>query len=340
MQQRSPGVRGLVFGGIMAAMVVVFALVPLLSLFLPIPLVLAYVRYGGRVAGLTAAVAIVFCALFVGPVQAFVLMVPAGVLPGLAFGYGFRRKLSPLIIGLIVVTVFFVGFAANYAVMRVAMFHGRDPFAATLEQPQMRQLVDQFFDAGEQLLKAQPASTEAQQRNLELSLGQMNEFRQNPLEAMWALLPASLFFLGAVSTWINYMLCRWILPRFGHAVPAPTPFREFRLPVWLIWVYMLAMFGAQYVGSSLLNAPWWVKLVMNVIGPLAYIFLLVGMAVAYGFLRKKEVPKPAAILFTLLGLVLLRGLGMQLYTMLAMLDTVFDFRGLGHGTLKRPEETP
>ncbi|MBP2019482.1 hypothetical protein J2Z79_002921 [Symbiobacterium terraclitae] len=47
MQSRFTQTRGLVFGGLMAALIVVFSLVPVLSFLMPIPLVLAFVRYSG-----------------------------------------------------------------------------------------------------------------------------------------------------------------------------------------------------------------------------------------------------------------------------------------------------
>jgi uncharacterized protein YybS (DUF2232 family) len=340
MHNRSSGVRGLVFGGIMAAMVVVFALVPFLSIFLPIPLVLAYVRYGGRVAVLTAIVAVVFSALFVGPIQAFLLMVPAGVLPGLAFGYGFRHKLRPLIIGVIAVLVFFVGSAAGYVVTRTAVLGGRDPIVVALETPAVRGQIDQTVDLMDRVVKSQPTSTEQQKRAMAQVSAQLNEFRSHPLDMAWALLPASLFMTGAVSAWLNYLLCRWILPRFGHAVPEPTPFREFRLPAWFTGVFVALLFASSYMGGSLLNAPWWLKLVVNISSPLMLIFVLVGMAVVYGFLRKKDLSKPLAVGFTLAGLFLLGSMGSTVYMMLAMWDAIFDFRGLGHGLWKRPTETP
>lgn len=340
MHNRSSGVKGLVFGGVMAAMVVVFALVPFLSIFLPIPLVLAYVRYGGRVALLTAVVAVLFSALFVGPVRAFLLMVPVGVLPGLMFGYGFRKKLTPLIIGLLAVVVFFLGQAANYTVTRTVVLGGRDPIVVALETPAIREQLDENLNGIEQLLKSQPAGTEQQKQAAAQMLTRFDEMRAHPVETFWLMLPSVVFVMGGMSAWLNYMLCRWILPRFGHAVPQPTPFREFRLPAWLTLGYAVLAWGGNYLTGSVLNAPWWVKLLTNISAPLMLIFVLVGMAVAYGFLRQKELSKPLAVGFTLAGLFLLGGMGMTVYMMLAMWDAIFDFRGLGHGLWKRPTETP
>jgi uncharacterized protein YybS (DUF2232 family) len=192
----------------------------------------------------------------------------------------------------------------------------------------------------EQWIKTQPVKTAQQKQAVERATAQLNEFRAHPVEFVWVVLPMGVFMLGSVFTWLNYMLCRWILPRFGHAVPQPTPFGEFRLPAALTWGFVLISLGATYLAGPLLNAPWWAKLLANISGPLMFIFVLVGMAVAYGFLRKKELSKPLAVGFTLAGLFLPGGLGPTVYMMLAMWDAIFDFRGLGHGLWKRPTETP
>lgn len=341
MHHRSTRVSGLVFGAIMASLVVVFALIPVLGLFLPIPLVLAYIKYGPRITLLTATVAVGFTMLFTGPLQAF-LLIPAGVLPGLVFGYGFRKGLRPMTIGLIAVAVFFLGFAAQYAVTRVVLFDGEDPFAQAASSETGRAQMERILALVEpQMVNLPDNASEATKRMAELQRGWVQEFRDNPVPAMWTLLPLSVFMIGALSTWLNYMLCRWILPRFGHDVPAPTPFAEFRLPVWLIWVYVLVLVGTAFVdvGPTIGGAHWSFQVVLNVLPPLSWVFILAGVAVAYGYLRRKEVPPLMAGIFSLVGL-LVGGVGIQIYMMLAILDSILDFRRLGHGLYKRSESTP
>jgi uncharacterized protein YybS (DUF2232 family) len=322
----------------MAGLVVVCALVPFLSLFIPIPLVLAYVRYGGKVAALTAVVSGLLTAMFVGPVQAFLLTVPAGILPGLIFGYGFRRKLKPITIGLLAVAVFFLGFAAEYVVTRAAVLGGRDPFVVALESPQGKEVIDKMLSAMDQFTQAQGAAGNAQAEQFKNMIA---EYQKDPIAFTWSVLPMGLFMVGAVSTWINYLLCRWILPRFGHEVPRPSPFSELRLPTWTVWLFAVLMFGSAYIGSSVLNAPWWAKVLLNISGPLMYIFILAGVASVYGYLRRKQnMAKGSAAMLSLVP-VLFGGFGLQLYVLVAMWDTIFDFRGLGHGVLRRrPDETP
>lgn len=343
MYNRPSGVRGLVFGGLMAALVVVCALVPFLSLFMPIPLVLVYVRYGGRVSVLAAIVATLFAMMFVGPIQAFLLLVPGGILPGMVFGYGFRHKLKPLTIGLVAVVVFFLGFAGTYSVTRALVLGGRDPLADALQTEPLKSMFDNLYGQLEQMYASRPAKTDAERQANEFQVQTIREIRQHPVETAWVVLPSGLFLFGAFSAWLNYMLSRAVLPRFGHPIPAPTPLQEFRLPTWSVWVFAIATFATARVATqpSIINAPWWVQVLLNVVTPIQFIFVLVGIAAAYGFMRKKELSKAISSVIILAAFFVL-GLGMavQVFVILAMWDTIFDFRGLGHGLFRRREEHP
>ncbi|MBY6275928.1 DUF2232 domain-containing protein [Symbiobacterium thermophilum] len=345
MESRSTRVQGLVFGGLMAAMTVVFSLVPGLSVLMPIPLVLAYVRYGGRIAVMTATAATLFTMAFTGVVSA-ILAIPAGILPGLVFGMGFRRKWKPLTIGLAAVLTFFLGFALEYAVTRVVMFDGRDPFVAMLETPAVQNQVEMMAGVMEQTAAmiesaaADGAATAAQQQMAQQYRDMADLLRRDAVGLVWTLLPASLFFAGAFSSWFNYMLCRLILPRFGHPLPPSTPFAEFRLPIWVIWAYALISLAVPLLaGGDMTALPWWGKLLLNVFTPLMFILVLAGLAVAYGWMRRRGLAKGLAVLILAVAFLLLGQLGMQLLVLLAMWDTVFDVRGLGHGLWKRTEET-
>jgi uncharacterized protein YybS (DUF2232 family) len=333
MYNRTSGVRGLVFGGLMAAMVVVFAMVPFLTLFMPIPLVLAYVRYGGRMAGMATLVAALFGMMFMGPLQTLVWMVPIGLVPGLVFGYGFRNKLQPATIAMMAVVVIFLASVGNYLGTRYALMGGRDPMADFMEAPGVREGLETVFKSMEQSAQRQ---TNPQARDA--AMKQAAYMRQNLIPMMQKAIPAALFVSGVFVTWVNYSLCRWILPRFGHNVPRLLPFREWRLPIWLSILFLPVFFGWLYTVQTLVAFTGWRAVLVNIALPLMYLFALVGMAVAYGFLRKQDVPKPLAILFVLLGFFL-GGLGIILYPMLAAWDSIYDFRGLGHGLRKRPEPT-
>ena len=321
----------------MAALVVIFAAVPILNLLMPIPLVLTYMRFGGRAALLACVVSALFSAIFMGPVNMLLILVPGGLMPGLAFGYGLRRGWKPLMTGILALVVFFLGFALTYVGTRALVLGGRDPIADMLQTEPAKRLIADSTTLLEQAYQAKPASPGRDQ-----ALEGLRELREHPVEMEYTLLPAALFLAGAVSSWFNYKLLQLSLPRLGHPIPAPAPFSEFRLPTWSVWVYAAAMLAGNYLGDSgtLVNAPWPVKVFANIIGPLVILFILAGIAVAYGYLRRKVgLGRMPAILLALAGF-LLRNNGPVVYVMLAIWDTLFDFRGLGHGLFRLPTPNP
>jgi uncharacterized protein YybS (DUF2232 family) len=326
----------------MAALVLVFALVPFLTMLVPLPLVLVYVRYGGRTATLTGLVATLLALMFQGPAITFFFTVPAGILPGLAFGYGFRHKRKPIVIGLIAAATFVGGYAVNYVAARAAFMGGQDPIQEMVEAPGMRDLFDQVLSPLQQSVENQPATTDAQKAAKETQLAQIKEYREHPVEVTRVLLPSILVFSGIFSAFINFSLCRFMLRRFGHEVPDRAPFSRFTLPSWSIWVFSALLLGSFYLNRSLLDAPWWVKTLANIMSPLTFVFALAGLAVAYGYLRiNMKMTKPVAMsIAVLVPFLFLKTGAMMLYAMLAVFDTIIDFRGLGHGIWKRPEPNP
>lgn len=342
MQRRKAGPQGMVFGGIMAGLILLCALVPFLSIFMPVPLVLVYVRYGGRTATMTAVVAALLTAMFTGIVQAFLLTVPLGILPGLAFGYGFRHKLRPMLIGILAILTFFLAWSADYAVTRTLVLGGQDPIAQMVESEEGKAAFKTVFGALTQALEQTPPRNEADAQVRDATIAQYREFGEHPAALYWALLPSILLIGGAVNTWLNYMLCRSVLPRFGHEVPAPTPFSRFTLPVWMVWAFALFTLPAAYLSRSILNAPWWATILINLGTLLQAVFMLYGLAVAYGYFRiKQEMGKFGAVMWSIIPLFFLGVSGPMIYAVVGMADAIFDFRGLGHGMWQRPpEENP
>lgn len=332
MRKSAAQAQALIFGGLMAALVIIFAFVPFLSFLMPIPLVLTYLRYGGRTAVLTSVVATVFAIFFTSPDVALLTVLPMGVLPGLAFGLGFKRGWKPIMTAVLALAVFFVGYAGNYAASRWLFFAGKDPIVMSVESEAGRNQINSMVSLMETALEQQPQATDAQKAQVEQVRAMLTQFKTEPSKMIWALLPTGLLLMGALFTWVNYLLCLRILPRFGHQIPAPTPFAELRLPAWATLGYFVLIFGGQYIFQPVGQGAWWSDLVKNVVFTLVYVFYLFGLAVVWGFLRKKDVPKGFAILLSALVLLFFG----QWLLVIAAWDAIFDFRQLGHGLWRRP----
>lgn len=321
--------QGLIFGALMAALVIIFAFTQVLAFLIPIPLVLTYMRYGGRVAVLTGVVATLFSLLFASPDVALMQVLPMGVLPGLALGLGYTRKWRPLLTGGLTVLVFCFGYLLIYLLMRFVFFAGQDPIAQLVQM--MRESLTQAVNMVQGMTSQLPAGDATQQQAMQSYLQQLTTLRDSVDGFIRNLLPTSLAFGGVVFAWLNMKLCTKILPRFGYQVPAPTPFGDLRLPAWTAWGYFLLLFGGRVLELPMTGQPWWVEVARNGVLALQMIFGIVGLAVAYGWLIRKGVPKILAILISLFGFFVLNGI----FLVLAAWDAIFDFRGMGHGLWRR-----
>lgn len=335
MRKSAAQAQALIFGGLMAALVIIFAFVPFLSFLMPIPLVLTYLRYGGRTAVLTSVVSTIFAIFFTSPDVALLTVLPMGVMPGLAFGLGFKKGWKPIMTAVLALAVFFVGYAGDYAASRWLFFAGKDPIVMSIESEAGRAQINTMVSMMESVLQQQPVATDAQKQQVEQVRAMLTQMKTEPAKMVWALLPSGLFLLGALFTWVNYLLCLRILPRFGHHIPAPTPFGELRLPAWATLGYFVFMFGGQYILQPAGEGAWWTDLLRNVLFTLVYIFYLFGLAVVWGFLRKKDVPKGFAFLLSALALFVFG----QWLLVIAAWDAIFDFRQLGHGLWRRHPTT-
>lgn len=338
MNYRQSKVSGLVFGGIMAALVVLFALVPFLGVLMPIPLVLAYVRYGGRVAGLSALISSVLCLMVQGPAVALGFMIPGGIMPGLMFGYGFRHRLKPVTTWLLAVAVFFLSFGVQYMIQRALVFGGQDPIVAVVESELGQQQMKATTQLMEPMLQQLANGSPQEQQAAEQMRARIQEYQANPAATVWVLLPSILFLVGAGSAAFNQFMCRLVLPRLGHEVPPSTPFGELKLPAWVSVAYFIIFALSASTGvltsGTVLNVPWFVQVLMNLFQPLALVMAFAGVAIAYGFLIRKSISKPFAIAIIVLVTMVMQ---LQLFVILALMDPIMDFRGLGHGWLQNPD---
>jgi uncharacterized protein YybS (DUF2232 family) len=321
--------QGLIFGALMAALVIIFAFTQVLAFLIPIPLVITYLRYGGRVAVLTGLVATIFSLLFASPDVALLQVLPMGVLPGLALGMGFHRKWRPLYTGALTVLVFCFGYVLIYLLTKFVFFGGQDPIVQMVQM--MKGSINQSIDLA-QRLSAQLVAAGGSQEQIQGYIKNLTAVRENLEGFIRYLMPILLASSGIMLAWLNMKLCAKILPRFGLQISGPTPFGDLRLPVWSIWGCFALLLGLRVAALPFGGQPWWIEVIRNGLYALSLIYSTVGLAVAYGWLIRRGVPKPFAILVSLFGFMIFG----WIYLILAAWDAIFDFRGMGHGTWRRP----
>jgi uncharacterized protein YybS (DUF2232 family) len=263
--------------------------------------------------------------LFASPDVALLQVLPMGVLPGLALGMGFHRKWRPLYTGALTVLVFCFGYILIYLLTKYVFFGGQDPIVQLVQA--MKGSLNQTIDLVKTL------STGASQEQIQQYVKSLTTMRDSTDGLMRTLLPTLLVSTGILLAWLNMKMCAKILPRFGFNIQSPTPFGNLSLPVWSIWGCFVLLLGSSRLPILSFDGPWWVRVLQNGLYALVLIYSVVGLAVAYVWLIRKGVPKLIAILISLFALMMFS----WIFLILAAWDAIFDFRGLGHGTWRRPE---
>lgn len=270
----------------------------------PVPIVVAHLRHGTRVAVLTALVAGILLGAFLGPLQGLVMGFAFGTM-GVGLGAAFSRGASAS------VAVFWGALAVGSSMVVSAgvsfLFLGINP-AQTLEE--MWQAYERAGDLWARL-GGGPQMAE-----------QMRSLAQTMRQMFWQMWPA--VFLGAfcLSSAVNWAVARSILSRLGYRVPAAAPFASWRIPRWTLvpflasWVLVAAR--PHYASD------WWHRVGLNLNILFGWAMILQGASAAWFFLRRWLAR--SALFLAVALLLFLPNLILPLTMWLGVFDLLFDYR--------------
>jgi len=306
------GTRPLVEGALLAALAVALVLLgfyipllePLVLFFWPVPITVIHLRHGLRATLLTLAVAVLALATFIGPLQALLAGATLG-LTGLAFGVslqrGFKASLTLLVAALTFVVTTLMTLGVSF------FFLGVNP----LEQ--LARIMQQSMEVSAGLYQRMGVDPAALQ-------GAMQTTGQS-LDLLRLTFPAVIILASLGHTFINYQVMRGVLRRLGYDTPSFPPFRHWRLPRYL---------ALGFVAGFLLMA-WQPRnpVAVNLYVFFSTVLLIQGVAVAYFFLTRFNLPRWLAVFLLAYGLMV--PLLHQLVVWLGVVDMVADYRRLAPG---------
>lgn len=152
-------------------------------------------------------------------------------------------------------------------------------------------------------------------------------FVEAQLNAMRAMLPASLV-LGSVGlTVVDYGLTRWLaqkLPGENEKVPPLPPFSRWRFPRWIAVLYIIgriveALFLARLVGIAQMA-------VINAVLILGFLVTVQGIAVGWFYLQQAKVSTALRWLIVFGVLLFLQPVASLLFLVAGVLDSWLDLR--------------
>lgn len=276
--------RDTVEGALLAALTALMGLLSFYTgfgLLQPLPVLLAYRRRGAHNAMLVAVVSSVVLALWIGPLAAIGglgFVAAQGLTPGWALrrGWGFGATVAAMAVAMAAVGVLGV-LATNL------LFH-MNVWAQSMAQ-----------------LGALLRKHAALVRSAGLTPAQA-------LDVARQMIPIGAIGVALTDSIAVYLLGAVILGRLGAALPAPAPFREWRMPPWTAWGTLVALAGVAAGLRS--HAGVLTEVAANLLVAAALGYTVTALALAYGWLRGRGLPRRSSILLLVGGCVFLLGLGL------------------------------
>ena len=320
------GARPLAAGALLAALALVLGLaayyLPVVGVILtfvaPLPVAVAQLKYGGRLAALTSLVATALAGMLGGPQTS--VFIAAGCAVGIALGVGIGRR-WPALRTLVLAGI--VGFAGTVVTFGVAVLVlGPQTLQLVLEETRLvlTMTVEAVAaaGAGPELLAQITQTTELMAANL-------------PAYTLFALFAGSFMY-----AWLWYAACAPALSRLSFEVPRLPP-----VPPAAVW-HLPPVLGLTCLATYFASMVLWPRLppgspaaaaLQLAIGLVVWCFVIQGLGLTAHLLTRARLPAGArkAALVAVFVLMLTTPMLSQLVLWAGMFDLALDFRHLARG---------
>lgn len=226
-------------GGLLAALLVVIAVasiyIPFANIIWSLPIALIGARHGVRYSVLTAAVGTIVIMLSVHVLQGLFLLLGGG-LTGIVLGMCLHRRMSGA------KTVWLTMLASGLSLLALV---GATMVMMQLDAMQfVSEMQSMILEATRELSQSM-AGSDAERAEI-LALGE-------EMARMYVqLLPTGFVLYALLCTGMNLMLACAVMRRMQMEVPHYTPFAMWRLPGWVLYLFVLSLVG-NYWGHKWLS---------------------------------------------------------------------------------------
>ncbi len=300
--------EGAMLVGITVIMAFIDRYIPVLSLFLAVPMGLLVVRRGLKAGVLAACVVTVLLFAMTGS-AALVIAVDVAI-AGLALGFAHLRFPKKPVLAFMVTAV-------GYILSFVLMVYGVAAILGATEAVSLTGLIDRFIETSGSL------SEKMAELGTPNILADLEVIRPYLIMSI----PALVVLTGAGNAVVVFLIFRSLLSRFGHEVAAIPPFRLMHLNWKYGWGFVLGLLGmtlGQLTGQEIV-----LKVGINLFWVFYMVFTLQGFSVLYYYFSRWKM-SPAAKIFLLIIAIFtgIAQLAMTAAPWVGVLDAWFDFRKL------------
>jgi len=228
---RQTRVRPMVEGGLLAAIVIIFAMVSiylpiigsLVSLFLPVPIILLGVRHGYKWSILATLVAGIFSAMLIGPLKASVV-IGFGLI-GIVLGYAFRMNFSPM---KTILWSFIAVLISNIALLWLG-----DLTTGVNFLEEYRVFIAKIIEEIITIDQTKGISEE--------TLAQLVAIKPIMIKIYQMAIPSMILMVCAGETFAIFFIAKVVLKRFGYTIEDFPPFRNWMLPDCIAYFFILSL---------------------------------------------------------------------------------------------------
>lgn len=314
MEDRVPTksiVEGAFLAAITAILFIISIYIPLLgtlvSFLCPLPIIILYLRHSLKFTIISVFVSGVLVSIIAGPLQGLMVLLGFGIL-GVTLGYAIKKELSSN-------EIILLGSIASLSSKIIIILIGiwfLDINPLIFDVDQIDRIITQSLNFYQSI-----GLTGEQLDFLKESLSQtLNIFR--------IVFPAMLILASIFDVFINYIVARVVLKRFGYNLPGFSSFSNWRAPKSFFWSYFLGIIliflGVKY-NIALLN-----KIGLNVQIFFTLTFFVCGLSLV-GFLLERYKIK-SFVKWIIYIMICIQPIFSQIATWIGMLDVWIDFRKL------------
>lgn len=311
--------RAMTEGALMAGVTVIFALlgmVPVIGaltiLICGIPITIATARHGSFAGLLSAVLAALIIALFLGPISALSYGLE-NILPGFVIGYLLNKRKSGV---KILQSAVAVTALASLALMMISFaIMGFTPDTIAAYYAEMETEMMQMYESTGML------NLMTQQQGV--STIELTAMLQSMIAVIVQLSPAMMMIGGGFTGAITYWISMLILKRLRVPIPRSHSIANWRLPFAAIWP-IIVIWAAWLMGDRI-PFDWVNILVMNCMVVFASLLFLNGLTAGMHIFNYKEMSTGMKVLTVFMFFMFFTGFIIGLI-ILGIADLLFDFR--------------
>ncbi len=313
--RRAMSTRAVVEGAIFAAIAMALYLLGnatqmIIILAYPVPAALIAQRHGLRAGVMASLVAAIGIGMTLGPIHGLISLMIIGV-PGVVIGLCIKKGLGWAASTMITGAVLGLTTVADFILGAYAL--GITPQKSLDE---LKLAVATSMDTTKALYERLNVGPEV--------MAQMETMAEQMSYAIGRLLPAMVVVSSLMTALIAYSITRAVIVRMKGKAQAITPFGEWMMPIWLMWVPIAGL--ALPLLGTYLKMDWLSYVGNNLFTGAMMLYMVHALSLLWSILASKGVPK--FLRFVICGFLYLTPLTSSLMPYAGVLDSFYDFRKL------------